>query len=56
MQFFLSEYTGISRQTNAGAPVIGATVIAWTVSAALIGSSREKPMIGFPWYLTAGLG
>ena len=54
MQLCLSEYTGISRQTNAGALVIEAIMIARAVPAALIGSSFEKPMKWSPWFVTAG--
>ena len=39
------EYNGISRQTNAGATIIGAIMIGKIALAALVGSSCEEPMI-----------
>ena len=45
---YFREYTGIRQQTNAGAPIIGAIMIAKIVLAALVISSCEKPMIWFP--------
>ena len=47
------EYAGISQQTNAGAAIIRAIMIAKTLLVALVGSLCEKPMIWFPWYLMA---
>ena len=41
-------YTGISRQTNAETPIIGAIMIANTFLAALAGLSCGKRMIWFP--------
>ena len=46
------EYTGISRQTGAAAPIIVVIMIAKTVLVNLVGSSCEKLMIctaGFTW-------
>lgn len=52
---YIREYTGISRQTNARAPIVRTIVIARTVLAALVGSSCYNPMSWFSWYLTAGI-
>ena len=52
---YIREYTGISRQTNARAPIIGTVVIARTVLPDLVCSSCYNPMIWFSWYLTAGI-